>query len=579
MAESIPRDFIDRLVEDSDVVAVLSHYLNLTKKGNNFTCCCPFHDEKTPSFVVSPQKSIYHCFGCGKGGNVITFIKDYEGLNFVEAVEKLAELNNVTVPKTSSGFRNDHSKSIEINQIVSEHYYEELSNKSSEHIVSYLKGRGISGKTAKHFKLGFADFNQNDLLAKLQKRFDEKDILDSGCFLKNEKGIYPFFRKRLIFPILNSAGKNIGFGGRVIDDAMPKYLNSKDSKFFNKARELYGYSEAKKDHKNDYFVVTEGYMDVVMLHEYGVTNAVASLGTAFSQNHLNLLFKTKRKVIFCFDSDEAGLAAAWRALQISLKNVFDDKTVRFLFLPEGYDPDSFVKEKGANEFLKKIDRAMVIETFVFQFLKRGRNLDSPEDIRQIIFELKKLLPTVKSETLRETLLLKFSKELEISKDLLIKADDSQKKPIKKPVIEKTNNTFEKESLLIVYLMETFMTSVIEPAKEFNSFLQRSSVEELKELREVIDSMLNNQKNHKEMPFYAKAMMINFELTTEEATNEFNRASDAIRLQNDEKFIEFLKNLVKTDELTAERKENLQKLLNLRDNISTQEEELIRNLNK
>ena len=163
--------------------------------------------------------------------------------------------------------------------------------------------------------------------------------------------------------------------------------------------------------------------------------------------------------------------------------------------------------------------------------------------------------------------------------MLIKADDSQKKPIKKSVIEKKNNAFEKESLLIVYLMETFKAYVIEPAKEFNSFLQRSSIEELKELREVIDSMLNNQKNHKEMPFYAKAMMINFELTAEEAINEFNRASDAIRLQNDEKFIEFLKNLVKTDELTAERKENLQKLLNLRDNISTQEEELIRNLNK
>ena len=396
MANSIPKDFIDNLIADSDIVSVINHYVSLAKKGNNYTCCCPFHEEKTPSFVVSPQKAIFHCFGCGAGGNVLTFIKDHEGLTFVEAVERLAELNNVTVPREKSYIQNDFSKTHEINEITANSYFKSLKNTENKHIVEYLKTRGISGETAKDFKIGFADFNQTKLLAELQNKFSDKEILESGNFLRNEKGFYPFQRNRVTFPIQNSSGKIIGFGGRVIDDSQPKYLNSKDSKFFNKTRELYGFNNAKKDKKTDDFIVTEGYMDVVMLSEHGVNNAVASLGTAFSQNHMNSMFKMRRKITFCFDSDEAGLKAAWRALQISLKNVFDDRTVRFLFLPEGYDPDSFVKEKGNKEFYKKLERAMVLESFTFQYLKRGKKLDSPEDIRQIIFEFKKLLPQITS---------------------------------------------------------------------------------------------------------------------------------------------------------------------------------------
>ena len=321
MANSIPKDFIDNLIADSDIVSVINHYVSLAKKGNNYTCCCPFHEEKTPSFVVSPQKAIFHCFGCGAGGNVLTFIKDHEGLTFVEAVERLAELNNVTVPREKSYIQNDFSKTHEINEITANSYFKSLKNTENKHIVEYLKTRGISGETAKDFKIGFADFNQTKLLAELQNKFSDKEILDSGNFLRNEKGFYPFQRNRVTFPIQNSSGKIIGFGGRVIDDSQPKYLNSKDSKFFNKTRELYGFNNAKKDQKTDDFIVTEGYMDVVMLSEHGVNNAVASLGTAFSQNHMNSMFKMRRKITFCFDSDEAGLKAAWRALQISLKNV------------------------------------------------------------------------------------------------------------------------------------------------------------------------------------------------------------------------------------------------------------------
>ena len=578
MAKSIPKDFIDRLVDDSDIVAVINHYVSLTKKGNNYTCCCPFHEEKTPSFVVSPQKAIFHCFGCGAGGNVLTFIKDIEGLNFVEAVEKLAELNNVTVPRENTLGDNNFSKVYEINEIAANYYSDALKNPKHKVIVQYLKERGISGQTAKNFKIGFADFNQSDLLKTLQSRFSEKEILESGNFLKNDKGFYPFLRNRVIFPILNSSGKTVGFGGRVTDDSMPKYLNSKDSKFFNKTRELYGFSHAKKDHKTEDFIVTEGYMDVVMLSEYEVNNAVASLGTAFSQNHMNAMFKLRRKITFCFDSDEAGLKAAWRALQISLKNVVDDKTVRFLFLPEGYDPDSFVKEKGKDEFYKKLDRAMVLESFVFQYLKRGKKLDSPEDIRQIIFELKKILPLVTSELLKETLISKFSTELKINKEIILKEDKPEKKTYVKKDLKKIKPAFENEFLLLIFLFENHKNLLSVVAEEFLKFIESSKREELASLKEILNQINTEDSVRKESSLFAKAMMVNLNLSDDEVLYEFTRVSDVIRLEFDELFAEYLINLAQKKELTQERKENLQKLLNLRDNNSIQEEELIQNLN-
>ena len=578
MANSIPRDFIDRLIDDSDIVAVISNYVSLTKKGNNFTCCCPFHDEKTPSFSVSPQKSIYHCFGCGKGGNVLSFIMDFEGLNFVEAVERLADMNNISVPREASSGRNDFSKIYELNELVANAYFSALKKEENKKIVEYLKDRGISGTTAKNFKIGYADFNQYELLDTLKKKFSEKEILDSGNFLKNEKGFYPFLRNRVTFPIQNSSGKFIGFGGRVIDGSQPKYLNSKDSKFFNKTRELYSFNNAKKDQKSDSFIVTEGYMDVVMLSEHGVNNAVAALGTAFSQNHINSMFKMRKKIIFCFDSDEAGLKAAWRALQISLKNVFDDRTVRFLFLPEGYDPDSYIKEHGQEEFRKKLERSMVLESFTFQYLKRGKKLDSPEDIRQIIFEIKKIIPAIRSETLKETLLQKFSAELNINKDLLLKADAPETKQVYKKQETIQKNNFENEFLLLIFIMENFGKTLDNEAADFFTFIQNCKNDEIDSLKEVLLAIRADDLSKKQTSLFAKAMMIGLELTKDEAISELIRVSDVIRLEYDDKFTDFLINLAKKKELTAERKENLQKLVNLRDNNSTQEEELIQFLN-
>ena len=577
MGSSIPREFIDQLVSDSDIVAVLSNYLKLTKRSSNYITHCPFHDEKTPSFTVSPQKQIYHCFGCGKGGNVITFLQEYEGLNFVEAVERLAEFNNVTVPRSSNSNRSDHSEIYELNNMIADFYFSALKNKKYEFVVDYLKQRGVNGETAKKFTIGYADFDQHDLLAKLKEKFSEEIILKSGNFLKNEKGIYPFYRKRLMFPIKNHSGNIIGFGGRTIDDSLPKYLNSKDSPFFNKSRELYGFNNAKQDHKSDYFIVTEGYMDVIMLSQHDVNNAVASLGTAFSLAHLQNLFKLKKKIVFCFDSDEAGLKAAWRSFQFSLNQIFEDRTIRFLFLPEGEDPDSYIQKNGREEFEKRISRSMQLESFAFQYLKRGRDLNSPEDIRTIIFELKKLLQSLKSDALKQTLIKKFSDELNISQELLLTEDAPQAKK----VIPR-NKTPEKHDdvvfVLIIYIYDHFLTALGEKSTVFLDFLKRTEKEELNEFKKIIFSLASDGQEHKETSLYSKAAMVEFSMTDEEAIAEFDRAADTLRLKNDSEFTEYLKNLAKKRDLTQQRKENLQKLLNLSDNISTQEEELIQFLN-
>ena len=577
MGNSIPREFIDQLVSDSDIVAVLSNYLKLTKRSSNYITHCPFHDEKTPSFTVSPQKQIYHCFGCGRGGNVITFLQEYEGLNFVEAVERLAEFNNVTVPRSSNSNRSDHSEIYELNNMIADFYFSALKNKKYEFVVDYLKQRGISGETAKKFTIGYADFDQYDLLAKLKEKFSEETILKSGNFLKNEKGIYPFYRKRLMFPIKNHSGNIIGFGGRTIDDSLPKYLNSKDSPFFNKSRELYGFNNAKQDHKCDYFIVTEGYMDVIMLSQHDVNNAVASLGTAFSLAHLQNLFKLKKKIVFCFDSDEAGLKAAWRSFQLSLNQIFEDRTIRFLFLPEGEDPDSYIQKNGREEFEKKISRSMQLESFAFQYLKRGRDLNSPEDIRTIIFELKKLLKSLKSDALKQTLIKKFSDELNISQELLLTEDAPQAKKVMP-----RNKTPEKHDdvifVLIIYIYDHFLSALGAKSTVFLDFLKRTEIEELSEFKKIIFSLISDGQEHKEISLYSKAAMVEFSMTDEEAIAEFDRATDALRLKNDSEFTEYLKNLAKKRELTQQRKENLQKLLNLSDNISTQEEELIQFLN-
>ena len=575
MSKSIPREFIDKLIEMSDIVGIIGTYVDLRQSSGQYRSKCPFHDgDNITTFSVSPQKGIYHCFKCNEGGNVISFLMKYLSLDFIEAVEKLAEINHIEIPRTAIKQGPDNSKFFEINNLVAKEYFSYL--KSEPLSVEYLKNRGLTGETAKDFLIGFAPKVQSQLIEKLREEFDDELLIKSGSFGKGENGLYPFFRNRITFPILNTKENVIGFGGRSIDEQMPKYLNSKESNFFQKKRELYGFNKARQDKKLDYFLVTEGYMDVIMLNQNGINNAVASLGTAFSLYHLENLFKFKNKIIFCFDSDEAGLKAAWRSLNQCINKIYADRTIRFLFLPVDEDPDSFVLKNGKKEFLKKAENAMVLENFVFQYLKRGKNLQSPEDIRLISYEVQNLIKNIEADLLKETLLNKISKELGVSKEALVSTKRSIPKLNSKTVQQSSEAKADKSFLLFVYIYSNFKDSIAE--KGALNFVSNSEDDALASLKKVINSISNGSSQHTESTLYTEAEMLNLKLSEDDALQEFQRVSDDIQLKYDKNFLNEMKKMAKDRKLSVERKENLQKTINLSDNISTQEEELIKFLN-
>tara|TARA_A200000113_G_scaffold171343_1_gene156274 strand:- start:725 stop:2461 length:1737 start_codon:yes stop_codon:yes gene_type:complete len=575
MSKSIPREFIDKLIEMSDIVGIIGTYVDLRQSSGQYRSKCPFHDgDNITTFSVSPQKGIYHCFKCNEGGNVISFLMKYLSLDFIEAVEKLAEINHVEIPRTAIKQGPDNSKFFEINKLVANEYFTYLRNEPAS--VKYLKNRGLTGETAKEFLVGFAPKVQTQLIEKLREKFDDELLIKSGSFGKGENGLYPFFRNRITFPIFNTKENVIGFGGRSIDEQMPKYLNSKESNFFQKKRELYGFNKARQDKELDYFLVTEGYMDVIMLNQNGINNAVASLGTAFSLYHLENLFKFKNKIVFCFDSDEAGLKAAWRSLNQCINKIYADRTIRFLFLPAGEDPDSFVLKNGKEEFLKKAENAFVLENFVFQYLKRGKNLESPEDIRLISYELQNLTKNIEADILKETLMNKISKELGVSKEALVATKKSTPKVNTQLVEQPSKAKTDKSFLLFIYIYSNFKDSITE--KGALNFVMHSEEEVLASVKKVIYSIANDNTQHTESALYTEAEMLNLKLSEDDALQEFQRVSDEIQLKYDENFLNEMKKLAKDRKLSFERKENLQKTLNLSDNIPTQEEELIKLLN-
>ncbi|HIF51946.1 MAG TPA: DNA primase [Thiotrichaceae bacterium] len=385
MAGRIPQHFIDELLSRTDVVDIVDAYVPLKKGGKNHQACCPFHEEKTPSFTVSQQKQFYHCFGCGANGSAISFLMEYLHMDFVEAIEDLASRAGMEIPREAAVFsqsNNQSSELYELMEMATSFYAKQLRKHSqADSVISYLKGRGISGEIAAEFELGFAPPGWDSLMGELGGSDNaSKRLLKIGAVIENDNGgYYDRFRNRLTFPIRDQRGRAIGMGGRVLDDSKPKYLNSPETPIFHKGRELYGLYQARKALKDigNLFVV-EGYMDVIALAQFGIRNAVASLGTAATPEHLEKMFRITNKVVFCFDGDEAGKKAAWRGLENSLPLLKDDKQVYFMFLPEGEDPDTFVRNKGKDAFLDT-NLQLPLSEYLFNYLSEGMDLTSPED--------------------------------------------------------------------------------------------------------------------------------------------------------------------------------------------------------
>ncbi len=385
MAGRIPQHFIDELLNRIDIVDIIDPYVPLKKAGRNHQACCPFHDEKTPSFTVSQQKQFYHCFGCNANGTAISFLMEHLHIGFVEAIEELASRAGMEIPRDAiqaSKTNNQSSELYELMEMVATFYSKQLRNHpKADSVINYLKGRGISGEIAAEYELGFAPPGWDNLMSELGGSDDSlKRLFKIGAIIENDRGgYYDRFRDRLIFPIRDQRGRAIGLGGRVLGDGTPKYLNSPETPLFHKGRELYGLYQARKVLKDiDSLYIVEGYMDVIALAQFGIRNVVASLGTAATPEHLEKMFRITGKLVFCFDGDNAGKKAAWRALENALPVLKDEHQINFIFLPDGEDPDSYVRTNGSEAFTSN-EQLVPLSQFLFETLQIGNDCLTPED--------------------------------------------------------------------------------------------------------------------------------------------------------------------------------------------------------
>jgi DNA primase len=417
----IPQSFIADLLNRVDIVDVVGQHVKLKKAGANYQGLCPFHSEKSPSFSVSPTKQFYHCFGCGAHGSAISFLMEYSGLGYVDAIEELARSAGLDVPREERS-ANDIAKqqrAMALSEVMSsaaDWYRQQL--KSSPRAIEYLKGRGLTGEIAKRYALGYAPDGWQGLEAVFGPYSNEevaKTLVEGGLVIQGEQAEaadnksavkrYDRFRDRVMFPIRNPKGQTIGFGGRILDQGEPKYLNSPETPLFSKGNTLYGLFEARQAIRaKEYVLVCEGYMDVVALAQLGFPNAVATLGTACTANHVRMLLRQTDKVIFSFDGDAAGQRAAQRALEACMPLMSDDKEIRFLFLPTEHDPDSYVRAYGAVAFEKVVQEAMSISSFFFKVSSEGHDLTTPEGRAQTHHAAKPLLLSMPPIALRTQIL-------------------------------------------------------------------------------------------------------------------------------------------------------------------------------
>jgi DNA primase len=409
MSGRIPREFIDELLVRVDIVDLIDSHVPLKKTGTNYVARCPFHTEKTPSFSVSRNKQFFHCFGCGASGNAIGFLMDFSHLDFVEAVEDLAAFAGIDVPRESLvhqvGPKKDDLNSLYVvMEQVAAFYVEQLRGNSKA--VEYLKARGVKGEVARDFMLGYAPDKWNALA----ERFSQKLLIEAGLLVSKDDGqVYDRFRGRIMFPIRDKRARIIGFGGRVLDDSLPKYLNSPETSLFHKAKEVYGlYELLEKNSKPQRILIVEGYMDVIALAQFGVHYAVAALGTATSQAHLDLLFRFSSELVFCFDGDKAGREAAWRAVASIFPSLKGGRSCRIMLLPQNHDPDSLVREEGLDKFTERVQTAQALSDYFFEQLSKDLKLSEMEGRSNLRNEAESYLTQLPIGAYREMMFEKLS---------------------------------------------------------------------------------------------------------------------------------------------------------------------------
>jgi DNA primase len=420
MSGRIPREFIDDIIARTDIIELVDSRVRLKKAGRNHQACCPFHDEKSPSFTVSQDKQFYHCFGCGAHGNVISFLMEFDRLEFPEAVEELARYHSIEVPREKGGApppsaeqKQQKENDYELMEKVTKYFAQQLKvHPDKDKAVNYLKNRGLSGEIVKAFDMGYAPPEWDSILKTFGKTpVYQEQLLELKLITENDnRRRFDFFRDRIMFPIRDKRGRVIGFGGRVLEDGGPKYLNSPETRIFHKGHELYGFYQAKQAHRNlARVMIVEGYMDVVALGQFGIDYAVASLGTATTPEHIQMLFRATSEVVCCYDGDRAGREAAWRALENALPYLKDGVEMKFLFLPDGEDPDTLVRKIGKDAFEKKLSNDSVpLSKFFFDNLLQRHHVGSIEGKAALKSEAMPLIGQIVGDNIREILLSNLS---------------------------------------------------------------------------------------------------------------------------------------------------------------------------
>ncbi len=581
-------ELIEEIRSSNDIVDVISQYVILKRSGRNFFGLCPFHKEKSPSFSVSPEKQIFHCFGCGAGGNVIHFISKIENLNFKETIELLAERSNIQLP-TLNNYEDDRkaklkAKVYEINEETAKFYHENLYKPTAKQAQEYIKKRKLDNKTLKAFLIGYSG-NFDELYRYLKtKGFQDEEILASSLVNKNDNGTYvDRFRKRLMFPILDVRGKVIAFGGRVLDDSKPKYINSPENIVYSKGRQLFGLNVAKKgDTKR--LIIVEGYMDAISLYQRGITNVVASLGTALTEQQGRLLRKSCEQVIIGYDADAAGQAAIMRGLEI-LKNMGCD--IRILQIYGAKDPDEFVIKYGPERFLKCVDASISLVEFKVKVLKQGLDLNHTNDKIKFLNQIAKILSDVENNIEKEIYIEKIATEYGISKEAiyaevnkLIYAKNKDNKMLERPVSsyirkekieeQKVDESTQKRERMVIYILINYPEESFKKLKEvitIDSIKMQRNKEIIKTLYEQLEK--GNINTNNVLDYFEDDEIINYLsgiMAEDFEISDINKCTeDLMNTYTKETFVqernEIVKKLENTQNLTNEEIANLEQRLN------------------
>ncbi len=571
-------EIINEVRQSNDIVDVISQYMHLKRSGRNFFGLCPFHNEKSPSFSVSPDKQIFHCFGCGVGGNVYTFVSKIEGIGFFETVQMLAERANIQLPTLENSV--DTQKEIlkdkvyKVNEFAAEYYHQNLYKSQSKLGQEYVKKRQLSNETLKSYRIGYSG-KFDELYQELKKQgFQETEILESGLVNKNEKGQYiDRYRNRLMFPICDIRGRVIAFGGRVLDDSKPKYINSPENVVYSKGRHLFGLNVAKKGDTKKLLIV-EGYMDVISLHQRGITNVVAPLGTALTEQQGWLLRKNTEQIILSFDSDDAGLKAKARALEI-LGNMGCD--IRVLNIEGAKDPDEYILKYGTARFNNLVEKALSVIEFNVKLLKKDLNLENTNDKIKFLNEIAKLISKVENSIEREIYIEKIAKEYNISKEaiygevnkLTYKHTNSEKtlekpKPVilhKKQEQKEVSPAIKRRENTIISILLTADLSIFEVIKqnirpedfqdEINSNIAKKLYEEFEKGNSNINGIIDT-------------------LEQEEQNQITSIMADDYEIDNLEKAIDDIMQIYEREKLNKRKLEILKKLENITDSNERKE---------